>query len=944
MATRRVLVFDDDSAFIDLLRRSLAGYRLEIRSVAPGPDNIQALKVLAPELVLISADLPGNAGYGLCSAIRKTLGSGIFIVLTTADLSPHDFSLHGKQRLHADLYLDKRGLSDQILVDKLDKLIGLGPRIGPMPPGAENGQEQSAGAENVGTPGEASAAIGQAMEAPGPQVSGRLDVAADSSTDKDAAFNNDLNRRLTEQAAELFRLRRQLEDALRDGRSSPFSTDFLKLREVIAQKDWEISSLSEQLHAGSLEILAVKNKTEALEKEKVDFKAELERALKREEDLARLVQDKQGEIAGLQTLHKDLEHKRSQEANRAAELLNIEQLAHRQTREEFEALIARLQDQHVQTMKQAEKENQSELTAAHMSAEKKLAHAAQAHREALAALENEHNAILSKKEAELADLTRKAAEDQKLALGQARREFEDRIARLQDEHAAAMQQAEREKEAAVAAVHQQVEEKLARTDQNREEALGAVKNEYNAILFDKEAEIASLKQLAAEAQQAHEKARGQFESEIARLQDQHAAAMKQAGQEKESELAAALQQAGGQLAEAEQKRRNQLAVLRLEHNAVVSEKEAEIEALKQKMNEERQRTQQESGQAVESLTARLRDQHAQAMRQAEQEKQDEMAAAQQQAEEKLAAAHRIHQQALEALKDKYNATISEKEAEIAALKQGAADEKLQVQAQTGREFEDRIALLNDQHAQAEKAQQRAIEALKNEHKEQIDRILSEKEAEFALLSRKAAEQQPQDHQQAAREFETRIAELQEQHAQALKQAEEEKYKALEATHKQVEETLAEKHKDFQRVLDTLEMKHAEQINQLQSEKKIEMEAFKRKSTEGVHKALDQTRQKFKEKITQLIHRHEEALKQARKEKQAAIESIQKQVKEKLAEMKKAHQAALKAFQMKYSGQNDQAPPEEKTEQAPPRQDAKQERGEAKFTRVQYQPIKSDNDE
>jgi hypothetical protein len=857
MATRRVLVFDDDSAFIDLLRRSLAGYRLEIRSVAPGPDNIQALKVLAPELVLISADLPGNAGYGLCSAIRKTLGSGIFIVLTTADLSPHDFSLHGKQRLHADLYLDKRGLSDQILVDKLDKLIGLGPRIGPMPPGAENGQEQSAGAENVGTPGEASAAIGQAMEAPGPQVSGRLDVAADSSTDKDAAFNNDLNRRLTEQAAELFRLRRQLEDALRDGRSSPFSTDFLKLREVIAQKDWEISSLSEQLHAGSLEILAVKNKTEALEKEKVDFKAELERALKREEDLARLVQDKQGEIAGLQTLHKDLEHKRSQEANRAAELLNIEQLAHRQTREEFEALIARLQDQHVQTMKQAEKENQSELTAAHMSAEKKLAHAAQAHREALAALENEHNAILSKKEAELADLTRKAAEDQKLALGQARREFEDRIARLQD---------------------------------------------------------------------------------------QHAAAMKQAGQEKESELAAALQQAGGQLAEAEQKRRNQLAVLRLEHNAVVSEKEAEIEALKQKMNEERQRTQQESGQAVESLTARLRDQHAQAMRQAEQEKQDEMAAAQQQAEEKLAAAHRIHQQALEALKDKYNATISEKEAEIAALKQGAADEKLQVQAQTGREFEDRIALLNDQHAQAEKAQQRAIEALKNEHKEQIDRILSEKEAEFALLSRKAAEQQPQDHQQAAREFETRIAELQEQHAQALKQAEEEKYKALEATHKQVEETLAEKHKDFQRVLDTLEMKHAEQINQLQSEKKIEMEAFKRKSTEGVHKALDQTRQKFKEKITQLIHRHEEALKQARKEKQAAIESIQKQVKEKLAEMKKAHQAALKAFQMKYSGQNDQAPPEEKTEQAPPRQDAKQERGEAKFTRVQYQPIKSDNDE
>jgi CheY-like chemotaxis protein len=705
MATRRVLVFDDDSAFIDLLRRSLAGYRLEIRSVAPGPDNIQALKVLAPELVLISADLPGNAGYGLCSAIRKALGSGIFIVLTTADLSPHDFSLHGKQRLHADLYLDKRGLSDQILVDKLDKLIGLGPRIGPMPPGAENGQEQSAGAENAAEfPGaclteeyEAEIAFDQDDFTDSDEIPGSFGQTMEDGENPD--FEDDLNHRLTEQAAEIFRLRRQLEDALRDGRSSPFSTDFLKLREVIAQKDWEISRLKEQLQARRREILAVKNRTKALEKEKVDFLAELERALKREEDLARLVQDKQGEIAGLQALHKDLEHKRSQEANRAAELLNIEQLAHRQTREEFEALIARLQDQHVQTMKQAEQE----------------------------------------------------------------------------------------KQAAVAAAHQQSAEKLARTDQSREEALGAVKNEYRAILSDKDAEITALKQLTTKGQ-----------------------------------------------------------------------------------------AQLELGQEVESWIARLQDQHTQAIKKAEQEKNKALESVQKQIDEKL--------------------------------------------------------------AQSEKIQQRTLEALKSEHKEQIDRILSKKEAEIAFLSQAASKEHEHAHQQVARQFEERIAKLQEQHAQAMQQAEKEKYQALESTHKQFEETLAETQKDHQRVLDTLKIKHAEQINQVKSEKNNAAAALERESAEGVQRALAHTRQKFKEKITQLINRHEEALKQARQEKQTAIESIQRQAKEELAKAQKDHQEAIEALQMKHSGQDARRPSEKKTEEAPAQQDAEQKQSRPIFARVQYQPI------
>ena len=44
MATRRALVFDNDSAFFTLIKSSLGAYGFEVQVADPRPDNIQKVK------------------------------------------------------------------------------------------------------------------------------------------------------------------------------------------------------------------------------------------------------------------------------------------------------------------------------------------------------------------------------------------------------------------------------------------------------------------------------------------------------------------------------------------------------------------------------------------------------------------------------------------------------------------------------------------------------------------------------------------------------------------------------------------------------------------------------------------------------------------------------------------------------------------------------------
>ncbi|MEJ2158679.1 MAG: response regulator, partial [Desulfobacteraceae bacterium] len=344
MARRHALVFDDDSAFLSLLQSSLGAYDFEVAPLDPGPENIQTLKAIDPELVFISADLPDRAGYTLCSKTRKAVGKKIFIVFTTATLSSDELSLHAKMRLHANLYIDKRDLSGGDLLDRLNETIGLGPRVKPRtedsgsdrePEMADQNESDAIQTYHHGSPEKPAASdheesMGGQEDTPSvpdaPTTPAPGDTAASLTNEQDLSLDqpvlnnpddgdSDLERLLSERQAEIFQLQRQLEEAHRDARSSPFSSEFLKLREANVQKDWEITRITEKLNDSDHDFREAKNRIKALDEQLSGLKEEKSRIQLEKEALTAQIQELEQNNSNLKALHNSLEIEAAQAAD-----------------------------------------------------------------------------------------------------------------------------------------------------------------------------------------------------------------------------------------------------------------------------------------------------------------------------------------------------------------------------------------------------------------------------------------------------------------------------------------------------------------------------------------------------------------------------------------------------------------------------------------------------
>ena len=503
MATRRVLVFDNDRAFLDLLQNSLDQYGFEVQVAAPGSDDIHMLKVLNPEAIFIAVEAPGKAGYTVCSKVRKAVGKKIPIVLTTATLSQDDLALHGILKVRANVYLDKRSLSRDELLQKLEKLIGLGPRNGPLPPEdnkdlglssdvrqipiREDGsgllegspaeahedtnpanQEESTG----GKPAGILEFLEETMESEGDAnraVSGQIDVMGDQTVKKDVKGSNDLDRRLAARENEIDHLRRQLEEARRDARSSPFSSEFLGLRERMAQKDSKIIRLTEKLQDSNREILTYKEELREFAKRMDVLKRETDQATERE---------------------KALKQKAAGEAQQAADMLAQERKEHQQTRQRFESKIAELQDQHAAAMKRTELKQHSAIDSVQKQIQEKFVEAEKGHQSVLNALEKKHAEQIAQlqdeKNAEIEALKQKAAEEAQQAadmLAQERKEhqqtrqrFESKVVKLE----AAIRDTEKQRLSKVPAGGESQNTDLLNGEGDHKHPLDALEEEYTA--------------------------------------------------------------------------------------------------------------------------------------------------------------------------------------------------------------------------------------------------------------------------------------------------------------------------------------------------------------------------------------------------------------------------------------------------------------------------------
>src|SRR5262245_49209464 len=124
--SRRVLLIDPDPGFRDNLTAQLGRYRVNVMAEAD-PDRAIALATSdPPELLVIAVEEPEKAGFRAFQKARKLLPAKLPIVLVTETMSPDSFVKHRNLKVHADAYIDKRGVSSEELVGKIDNLIGLG--------------------------------------------------------------------------------------------------------------------------------------------------------------------------------------------------------------------------------------------------------------------------------------------------------------------------------------------------------------------------------------------------------------------------------------------------------------------------------------------------------------------------------------------------------------------------------------------------------------------------------------------------------------------------------------------------------------------------------------------------------------------------------------------------------------------------------------------------
>ncbi len=339
---RQVLVFDVDQEFVTLLQNALGVYGFQVQSENPHSDKVHLVDLLKPDIIFITVDTPDMYGYTIYDKVRNTVNRKIPIVLATETLSPNDFAMHRQLKIPADVYLDKRHLSREGLLDKLYGLIGLGPETGFLPTEDENARTLeknineipvSKGESNMGE--EYPAASHGALDVSSAEgsrkhpISNHVDLSHDQKMSKEASSNNKSDRWLSDLESKTHQLLKQLDNARRDMRFSEYSKHLPSQRDQMNIENGEFIHLKEILHESDQEIIADRNKLRELDEQMLKLKSEVEKGMERRKEITDLI---------------DLKHNMEERIRKAEDMVTQERQAHQETQKRFEFKIAELKE------------------------------------------------------------------------------------------------------------------------------------------------------------------------------------------------------------------------------------------------------------------------------------------------------------------------------------------------------------------------------------------------------------------------------------------------------------------------------------------------------------------------------------------------------------------------------------------------------------------------
>lgn len=297
----RLLLLDDDLAFAAEARAAFAAAGYEVEVVADGAAAAAVAAERRPDVVVVSAELPGINGFRLCSRLKREL-EGLPVVLTFGEPSASSVASHQRLASRADAYVPRTVAIHELIT----RVRGVSPRPRSETPASSRRRSPSTTPPRArsrpprrGEPDDLSRTPTRPIVAvpppprgstavPVPPRSGLRVGASSAAATAPATATGGPPRRPTDAEMERDALRVALEASRLDAEAQRRSAEE-KARELeagrarIARLELQIVELEREMYGASSEridqrLLVMQRASESLRAERDDLRAALERA------------------------------------------------------------------------------------------------------------------------------------------------------------------------------------------------------------------------------------------------------------------------------------------------------------------------------------------------------------------------------------------------------------------------------------------------------------------------------------------------------------------------------------------------------------------------------------------------------------------------------------------------------------------------------------------
>ena len=938
MAEHYALIVDEDASFRDRLARLLALVGIELIQASGEDELISLLGRRRPVVVVLAVDLLDKEGFFLFSRVKR-VQRNVPVVMTTSTVPRADLKMHEKLRVHADHYIAKTELSDAELFDAVAAVAGQERAFADVAGvgDAEDEREEKAAPsqdtdpiEESSPPPDLDAKLVERLDEETVGILAEIDAESTVIVDSISAEKGELSpERLAELEADVERLAAELEHARRDARSSPFSSEFLSLREVASGKDKEIQELARSIARRDGQVLVVKRKLTELATRLVEAQTERDEKRKAASALEELLEasrvnaeqvsnkaesdrgEHEREIAALALRLADTQKGRDKIREEAAELkgrlessgTSLERLTEKaeeiraRHEQELEELTERLASSEGDVEKERNEATESKDELASSRAE-------------LDRLKEELEKVRGEHEQEIEELTERLASSEKDVEKERNEATESK-----DELASSRAELDRLKEESdkVRGQHEQEIKELTERFASSEKAVEKDRNEATEskeALASARAELEQLNEESAKVRGKHEqeieeitarlvtaerergeaaKLEGQIEElheRLERLNDRAEGAQERHEQETikfENTLSEERQQAASTRQEletqlTEQRTKNKRALEELEKKLLeerattTSELEKKYAAQSDQVVDEWKRSLADAKDAHEKELSTLRSNLA-AMERAETELRDNLKRVSEESTAELEACEQRYHGKNSSLEEKHDAERAELEDKLASTLESKEQmlEELTVKIQRARknlEVERR-----DSHKTQERYENE-LSSLRETQTKNLELAEQDKMTALAELSSKSNEARTKALELERARLQDEADEVQKRHEEEVAALEERQRAELREGDAAHESVLAQKDRD----LDQMSARHGEELADARREHEKALAELSRESEEAQTKAFELERGRLQVTADEVQKKHEEevtALEERRRTELADKDAVHK---------------------------------------------------------------------